>query len=48
MWIFYQFLGEWLREPAERWERVFPWLVGVVGVMIAMIMAYAWWTAPAI
>jgi hypothetical protein len=46
MLTFYHFLGELLRRPSERMERLTPWVLGVIGGIILLIMLYAWWTAP--
>ena len=48
MWSFYQFRGEILRQPSERMERLAPWVFGVIGGIIVVIMLYAWWTAPVV
>ena len=48
MWSFYQFLGELLKRPSPRMEKLTPWIVTILGGLIFALMAYAWWTAPAI
>ena len=43
MRTFYQVLGELLHEgPPEGIERLTPWIIGVLGVGMLLLMGYAW------
>jgi hypothetical protein len=43
MRTFYNVLGEILHEgPTEQMERLTPWIIGVLGAGMLLLMAYAW------
>jgi hypothetical protein len=48
MWTFYQVLGEFLHERSDQSERWTPWILALLGSLIAGVMVYAWWTAPGV
>jgi hypothetical protein len=48
MWTFYQVLGDLLHRRSDRAEVWTPWILAFIGSLIAGVMLYAWWTAPAL
>jgi hypothetical protein len=48
MWTFYQVLGDLLHQRSDRAERWTPWILAFIALLIAGVMLYAWWTAPAV
>jgi hypothetical protein len=43
MRTFYHVVGEALRQgPPERWARVTPWIIAVLGAGMLLLMGYAW------
>ena len=48
MRTFYDLLGDVLaRPPGDLIETLTPWILATFGGLILVIMAYAWWAAPA-